>query len=187
MEMEEKHIVNLKILLDRYKLLELLPKNAIAAEIGVDEGIFSKRLILSTKPKKLHLIDSWASDRFSESKLDSIKKRFRGQIESGIIVINRGDSLEELGKFEDHYFDWVYLDTTHDYKSTKLELKLLERKVKKDGIIAGHDYTDGNVITGYRYGIVDAVNEFCVKNDWEMIYLTHESNRYLTYALRKIC
>lgn len=39
MELEEKHIKNLKVVLNRNKLLELLPKNAIVAELGVGEGV----------------------------------------------------------------------------------------------------------------------------------------------------
>jgi hypothetical protein len=59
--------------------------------------------------------------------------------------------------------------------------------VKDGGIIAGHDYTRyGGKYGMERYGVVEAVNAFCLKYDWEMIYLTHECHRHLSYALRKI-
>jgi len=58
--------------------------------------------------------------------------------------------------------------------------------IKSGGIIAGHDYTIGNWVDGYRYGVIEAVNEFCVNDDWEMIFLTAETDQYRSFAIRKI-
>jgi len=59
-------------------------------------------------------------------------------------------------------------------------------KVKDGGIIAGHDYCKGNVKIALEYGVVQAVNEFCLKFNWEFIYLTHETDRALSFAIQKI-
>ncbi len=86
----------------------------------------------------------------------------------------------------DSYFDWVYLDTDHSYSVTKQELDILKFKVKPGGIIAGHDYISYDFIGHTRYGVIEAVNEFCVNEQWEIIYLTAETNQYRSFAIRKI-
>jgi hypothetical protein len=48
-----------------------------------------------------------------------------------------------LPKFEDAYFDWVYVDGNHSYDYVMRDLQLCRMKVKPGGIIAGDDYTWG--------------------------------------------
>ena len=55
--LQQKHIDNLKALENRIKLLEMLPKNGVVAELGVNKGEFSKQILDITQPKKLHLVD----------------------------------------------------------------------------------------------------------------------------------
>ena len=43
-------------------LLEMMPKNSVCAEIGVNQGQFSKEILEVVQPKKLHLIDPWAGE-----------------------------------------------------------------------------------------------------------------------------
>jgi hypothetical protein len=185
-KLRSRHIKHLRVVTTRIKLLALLPSNGIAAEAGVDEGNYSENILTLNRPKRLHLIDSWSSERFGEDKFNKIQSRFRAEVESGQVVINRGVSYDELGKFPDAYLDWVYLDTSHAYEDTAKELEVSRLKVKADGLIAGHDYTTGNIRRGLRYGVIQAVNEFCLKYDWEMIYLTHEPSRYLSYVIRRM-
>ena len=132
------------------------------------------------------MIDLWDSLRYSEQLYDKVKNRFAQQIDAGILHIHRGYSTEKLAQFPDHTFDWIYIDTNHTYETTKQELNLCRHKVKPSGIIAGHDYVQGDWKMRVRYGVVEAVNEFCVKNSWEIVYLTNETHRHLSFALRKI-
>ena len=59
-------------------------------------------------------------------------------------------------------------------------------KLTPDGVIAGHDYTTGNWVKGYRYGVVEAVHEFCVEEDWELIYITAEPIENQSFAIRRM-
>ncbi|MFX1478911.1 MAG: class I SAM-dependent methyltransferase [Promethearchaeota archaeon] len=181
--LNQKNIENLKVVLNREIMLEFLPKNGIAAEIGVDEGNFSKKIISLTNPKKLYLIDTWDS---GINKMNFVKNRFQNEINAGMVVIKRGFSERELEKVENGYFDWVYIDTTHSYNQTLKELELCRLKVKDNGIIAGHDYCQGNINKALPYGVVQAVNQFCMKYNWEFIFLTHETDRKLSFAIRRI-
>ncbi len=185
-KLQEKNIKNLKVILNRDNLLKQLPKNRIVAELGVDIGDFSAKIISLTNPKKLYLIDIWDSERYNKNKMNYVKTRFQKEIDDEIIIVIRGKSEKELKKFENGYFDWVYIDTSHSYLQTLKELEICKLKVKDEGIIAGHDYCRGEINQSLTYGVVQAVNQFCAQNNWEFIYLTHETSRSLSFAIKKI-
>jgi hypothetical protein len=180
------HLRNTKIVPDRSAMLNLLPKNAVVAELGVDEGLFSKEIIQKCEPKKLHLIDAWDSKQYTIEKMEITKQNLKKELMDNTIYFHQGFSFVELEKLEDNYFDWVYIDTDHSYETTKKELNICLKKIKTDGLITGHDYVTRCYNNFTRYGVVEAVNEFCLENNWEFIYLTHENNRHISYAIRKI-
>ncbi len=157
----------------------------MVAEIGVAEGKYSEKILSATEPKELHLIDIWDSERFGETAMQAVRDKFKEPIDSGRITVHRGLSIEVLQDFEDGYFDWVYLDASHRYQDTLDELECCRVKVKDGGLIAGHDYASGNIESGFPYGVVEAVNEFCNKHDWRLAYLTNEARRYLSFAITK--
>lgn len=179
-------IRNLRVAIDREALLDWLPKHAVAAEIGVGAGDFSVAILARTAPHVLHLIDSWTHDERYLNLAAEVANRFAEEVTAGQVIIHQGHSLAVLAGFPDGCFDWVYLDTGHDFATTSRELELCRAKVKPGGIIAGHDYVTGHWPGWYRYGVIEAVNTFCVKYNWEMIYLTHEAHRHLSYALRPL-
>lgn len=185
MELAPQHIENTKLIPNRTALLEHFPKHAVVAEVGVDEGHYSEKILKITAPRVLHLIDPWDSERYGDDKMRTVADKFKKQIDSGQVVIHRGHGVEVLTEFPDDTFDWVYLDASHRYRETLEELELCRLKVKGGGLIAGHDYTAGNVERAVQYGVVEAVNEFCGKYDYRLAYLTNEVRRYLSFALRK--
>jgi len=185
-ELLPRHIANLLVVADRDAFLNALPKGGVVAEAGVDHGDFSARILAITKPSKLHLIDFWGSKRYHASLQNHVRNRFTHEIRSGQLQIDLGLSTDVLPKYPDAYFDWMYIDTDHGYRITAAELAIARTKVKPGGIIAGHDYVTGNWDGGVRYGVVEAVHEFCVKHDWELILLTHETDRHLSFAIRAI-
>ncbi|MGK7896540.1 MAG: class I SAM-dependent methyltransferase [Xenococcus sp. (in: cyanobacteria)] len=180
------HIQNAKLLTTREELLELLPKGGIVAELGVDEGEFSKAILEINKPKKLHLVDFWGSKRYNQDKRRKVETRFKNNIEANNLEINLGLSTKVVERYEDNYFDWIYIDTSHSYKTTIEELELYSSKVKPNGFIAGHDYVMGNWPGMVRYGVIEAVYEFCVKHNWEIIFQTTELEESLSFAIRRI-
>lgn len=183
---EKKHISNLVPLANRYDLLDLLPKGGIVAELGVDNGGFSTEILNRTNPKKLHLIDVWNSKRYHDGLKNNVKNKFKNEIESGKVEMNLGLSTEVVSTFPDNYFDWIYIDTEHSYNVTKSELETYSKKLKPGGIIAGHDYINGIWVTMVRYGVIEAVSEFCVNNNWELIYITMDYTEPPSFAIRKI-
>lgn len=184
--LEEKHIQNSELLLNRQKLLEKMISGGVVAEIGVDEGNFSRLINDITSPAKLHLIDIWGTDRFHDGKYKAVKTYFSKKIENGSVLIHKKLSTQAANDFDDQYFDWIYIDTDHSYETTRDELVAYAPKMKKGGVIAGHDYRMGNWITTFRYGVIEAVHEFCVKHNWEILYLTIEPTESQSFAIRKL-
>ena len=91
-----------------------------------------------------------------------------------------------MNSFEDNFFDWIYIDTNHSYETTRDELLVAERLVKPGGRILGHDYCLGNITKPAVFGVIPAVNEFCVKRGWRFEFLTLESNGFNSFGLQKI-
>ena len=50
------------------------------------------------------------------------------------------DSIEASGKFKDNSIDFVFIDANHMYSYVKSDILAWLPKVKKGGVIAGHDY-----------------------------------------------
>lgn len=182
----QKNVQNCQVLLNRESLLRALPQNCVVAELGVDLGNFSTRILDLTKPSKLHLIDNWNSKNYDLSKYNIVLEKFKSLIIDDKVCIHKKTSLEAVADFPDDYFDWIYIDTDHSYLNTKNELLAYSRKVKYNGLIAGHDYTKGNYIEEVRVGVVEAVHEFCVNYDWELIYLTLDQLENQSFAIRRI-
>jgi hypothetical protein len=184
-ELKADHIKDLKVLTNKDALLEVLPKHGVVAEIGLARGDYSEKIISRTEPQSLHLIDSWTSEKYKSLK-EFVKNRFSRESEIGLVHIHEGISFLELEKFNDGYFDWVYIDTDHTYETTAKELEISRKKVKVGGLICGHDYVTVSWQEKRRYGVIEAVHEFCTKYNWGIVYLTHENHRHLSFALKEI-
>ena len=159
---------------DRMRLLKQLPKNAICAEIGVWKGGFSQEILKTTSPKKLHLIDPWIfqsefAERWyggaiakSQDDMDAIHDDVATKFKPfPQVIINRGTSADVFPQFDDHYFDWVYIDGNHYYEYVLEDLNHALKKVRPGGIIAGDDYTWG---PEYDLPVTRAVHDFTVTN-----------------------
>ncbi len=142
-----------------------MPKNSICAEIGVYQGDFTKRILTIVKPKKLYLIDKWGGQKIEtdpielwEERYQSVRKKYDSEIKKGEVVIKRGYSHVILEEFEDSYFDWIYIDGSHEYDVVKKDLELSYQKVKSGGFITGDDYGVEHIPWGP--GLKKAVDEF---------------------------
>lgn len=96
---------------------------------------------------KLHCIDPWADyDEYSEYKNEqnTIYNTFVDNIErSGVkdkIIVNRGYSHIEIQKFQDDFFDIIYIDGNHEPEYVLEDGVLSFRKLKKNGILIFDDY-----------------------------------------------
>jgi hypothetical protein len=164
----------------RFEIEKIINPNSIGCELGVFKGDFSDILIKSNKFIKLYLVDLFDGNVQSGDTRGNNVEIINGQELHGIVLrkfkdnskvfIVKQDSISFLLGFPNEYFDFIYIDTTHQYEQTKNELNIAFEKVKKNGIIAGHDY---NQI--HFHEVCDAVNEFSKDKDLKL-NLTSEDN-----------
>jgi predicted O-methyltransferase YrrM len=121
---------------------------------------------------KLYCIDPWEDyAEYSEYKNQqtSIYNTFLANIDkSGVkdkIEVKRGYSNLELPKFEDEFFDIIYIDGNHEPEYVLEDAVLSFRKLKKKGILIFDDYGWGGpdltqrgidaFVSGYHKRIVN--------------------------------
>jgi hypothetical protein len=170
----------------RHKLLAMMPKASVCAEVGVWKGDFSHKILNRVQPSKLHLIDSWKfvqqegyeraayGGKIAKSQTDMdrlferVTKRFADEISRGVVQIHRASSAEAGESLPDNYLDWVYIDANHSYEFVRDDLLLYHAKVKQGGFLTGDDY---GVKGWWGTGVTDAVDEFVAQGKAEWILL----------------
>jgi len=177
--LEEKHVKDCRVVTGRDKLLEYMPKNSICTEIGILKCDFSKEILKKIEPRELHLIDN------SESAMQCAREELINEIDKAVFL-HCGNSFDELNKFQDNYFDFIYIDAGHSYEFVKKDLEAARRKAKNGGFIILHDYNLFNHIEDLYFDVVPAVNEFCVNYDYEVAFFVLESTMWNSVALKKI-
>ena len=105
---------------------------------------------------------------------------FESELSCGQVVLNIEYDQDFLATLPDAYFDWVYLDATHEYEQTRLELQLLRRKVKLSGVIAGDDWQSDH--GHWHHGVFKVVQELIAEGSYVILYADPRS---LQWAIRQ--
>jgi len=146
-------------------------------EVGVFMGDFSE-IILTYKPKKLFLIDSWASSATSGDTIyaaelgkchqtdfdkweTDVRERFKDDKRVEII---KNYSVDAAKQFKDKSLDWIYIDAAHHYEAVLKDLNAWIPKVKMGGYLCGDDFLINGI---HRYGVIEAVHEFLNLNKFK--------------------
>jgi hypothetical protein len=183
--LRDDHTRYCRVVPDRFALLDHLPTEGVAAEVGVAAGDYTSAILERNRPRMLHLVDLWDSERYRAG-LKVIQERHRDLISAGRLQIHRGKSVDVIARFPDAQMDWIYIDTDHSYELTLAELRAAAPKIKPKGFIAGHDFCPGNVITPWPYGVVEACNKFCVEDRWQFRFLALEPRGRMSFALSRL-
>lgn len=147
----------------RSDLHQLLQSNSIVAEIGCAEGFFSADILRWPNVKEFYMIDNWGTienqfgdgsspQDWHDKNYSNAMMRVNFAIEK--VKVLRGISWDMAAHVKDESLDMVYLDACHTYECVKKDLEAWVPKVKKGGIVAGHD------MLNRAYGVYDAVHEF---------------------------
>jgi predicted O-methyltransferase YrrM len=129
-----------------YGRVKSLPKDAKILELGAWKGgstIPIGTASLGTN-RKITVVDIW--DGPDKDLYDIWLENITMGGLAHLIEIRRGDSLDILKQLlaEDRqeYYDFCFLDTSHEYDQTNIEFDLVYRLVKSGGWIFMHDIGD---------------------------------------------
>ncbi len=171
----------------------LLHPGAVVAEIGVWRGYFSTEIMKWPAVKKAYFIDAWAkqhgyvdplSDEDHEANFNEAKYNLLGHMASGRAEVIRGYSFETARDNRDiPPLDMAYIDGDHSYIACGSDLYNWCRRLKRDGLLCGHDYVTNEHTKKWGFGVVEAVDEFCSKYGWRMTHITAEE--YPSYVLQR--
>lgn len=161
----------------RELILHLNKTNAeVVAEVGVREGYFSKFILDNTNVKKLYAIDPWERNPELQNGIQEAYNTCHRLLDPfgdrAEMIKGYSPSVSEM--FENDSLDFVYIDGLHDYESVQADINGFYRKVKKGGIIAGHDYHEGD-----WPGVYNAVNEFIAFYNLELNLTGIDSPDYI--------
>jgi hypothetical protein len=167
-----------KVLSNRKDIISQMPGDGIAIEVGTQAGLFAE-FILTVHPSiKLHAIDV----DYGPFRYDLLNP----YIEAGRLSLIEGYSWAELSKFPDDHFDWIYIDASHIYDHVRQDLAVAKCKVKVGGHIICNDYAVWSPLEGDPYGVMQAVNEFVVAEDFKVTHFALDGWGYHDIAMRRL-
>lgn len=144
------------------KLLNHFGLSGPAVEIGVAEGRHAEILASHPEITKLYLIDAWRTlpqkgdggydQQWHDKNYTEVQQRVSKHKDK--VVLLRGMSNEMVKEIPADSLVLAYVDCDHTYEGCLNDLIRVYDKVKKGGIIAGHDYKN------HAYGVYRAVNDF---------------------------
>lgn len=146
-------------------------------EIGVREAANFGRMI-AHNPKMAVAVDAWVDDGnpahndagYAQEHQDMLYQRIRDSfMDNPAVHICREYSHEAASHFPDEFFDLIYIDADHTYEGCKRDLETWYPKLKPGKFLTGDDYTEHRTpVTGVRFGVVRAVNEFGKEHGYEI-------------------
>ena len=117
----------------------------VGAEVGVEYGYFSEFLCKANPNLKLYCIDAWTTysgwndynnqERLSEAQEQAVERLAQYNCE-----IIKAYSMDAVKTFDDNSLDFVFIDGAHDMQNVVNDISEWSKKVRKGGIISGHDY-----------------------------------------------
>jgi predicted O-methyltransferase YrrM len=129
-------------------------------EIGVWKGGSTAYMGVEIyNSKKIIIYD--AIDTFEGSKehgevrglYEEAYNNLKSLIDLKVVNLIKSHSLEAVKKYEDESIDFCFIDGSHEYEDVKADILAYLPKVKKGGILSGHDYDR------IWSGVIQAVDE----------------------------
>jgi len=147
-DLEQKSPIKLPI--DRFRGLTGLFNELgfkVGAEIGVDNGRYSKWLCIKVKKLKLFCVDPWIeyedyieSHNQNKTDMDTHYERAKTRLAKFNVEFVRKTSMEAVKDFKDNSLDFVFIDGNHTFEYVVNDIAEWSKKVKPGGIVSGHDY-----------------------------------------------
>ncbi|NNG03050.1 MAG: class I SAM-dependent methyltransferase, partial [Inquilinus sp.] len=91
----------------------------------------------------------------------------------------RSLSVPAADRYPDGEIDWIYIDADHSYEGALADLRAWAPKLREDGLILGHDFTD----QADSFGVIRAVADFVASTDYRFLCLT--TDYFPTFVLSR--
>jgi predicted O-methyltransferase YrrM len=142
----------------------------IGAEIGVYDGYFSEELCKHIPGLKLYAIDSWQTYKnykigYTDIQLALAYRITHERLEKYDTEIIKAFSMDAVKDFKDNSLDFVYIDGNHEYSHVKEDIEMWTPKVRKGGVVSGHDYY---ITRSGNEGVINAVNEYIEEHGYKL-------------------
>lgn len=182
------------------ELLNFYNLHGKGVEIGTFKGDFAK-IILDSWDGTLYMVDPWKDldDDYNHGLTDfksggnvcfnDTMNSIDGYEHRAFMLRGLSNQLYDL--FEDESLDFIYIDGNHKYDYVVEDINLWYPKVKRGGLVMGHDYllfngtkegwySDPNFADNKKdkhiwdniyigeFGVNPAVDEFCEKHGYEV-------------------
>lgn len=145
----------------------------VGAEIGVYKAEFTERFCQAGF--KMYAVDGWmAYEEYNEPTRNFQKRQdfLYGHAKRTLApypdcTIIRKPSMEAVKDFADESLDFVYIDANHSFKYAVEDIHEWSKKVRKGGVVSGHDYAESSMI---KVKIaVDAYTRAYEVNNWYVL------------------
>lgn len=117
------------------------------AEIGTEQGVYSEVLLSANPNLMLYSIDAWHAykgyrDHTRQEKLDRFYQITKDRLAKfgDRSMMLKMFSMDAVKQCKDESLDFVYIDANHDFINATQDIYYWSKKVRKGGIISGHDY-----------------------------------------------
>lgn len=146
-------------------------------EVGVAAGQYSEVLASANPQMKLYSIDPWEpyhsyKDYVRQSTFKTMEETAREKLAVyPNCEIIKAYSMDALKQFKDESLDFVYIDANHREEFVTQDITGWIKKVRKGGIISGHDYARIRAKNGEdssNWAVIQAVTKYAKKNDIEI-------------------
>lgn len=141
----------IKLPIDRFRGLCSIFKELgfkVGAEVGVNRGKYSKWICIKNKGVKLYCIDPYLAygdyvechDKDGQKVMDDCFEQAKTRLKGFNCEFVRKTSMDAVKDFKDESLDFVFIDGNHTFEYAVNDIAEWSKKVRKGGIISGHDY-----------------------------------------------
>jgi hypothetical protein len=138
--------------------------NPVCAEIGTWVGKNAEMMLDLDPTMTLHCIDAYTNvgvtEDYSEGQPEEVKAKAKARLErfGDRIKFVYQQSEVAYSTYPDEYFDYIYIDGDHSYWGAYRDMRTWWPKVKKGGLMGGHDIAMGSV----SKALIDFADDNCI-------------------------
>src|SRR3990167_3818018 len=174
---------------DLYKLFAEL-KFTSGVEIGVEKGKNAQTMFEIIPNLKLYGVDPYKQHpqasyvyhaeirHWNAQYLHNAKRQCLKRMKGRNFTLLQGFSEDMAKSIEDNYIDFFYLDADHSYDFVMQDIILWGRKIRKGGIISGHDYYPNKDRSPRRAKVTQAIDDYTNVHGIKF-YITSEDHSVL--------